>query len=261
MKILFIGDIVGRPGRQAVRHLLPELMEKHRLDFVIANGENAAAGFGITEKVAQELFTLGIDVLTGGNHLWDKKESLSYIAQEPRILCPANYPEGAVGARWGVFETRVGIKVGVFGLQGRVFLPAIDCPFRAADGMIERLSRETEVILVDVHAEATSEKIALGWHLDGRVSAVIGTHTHVQTADERILPRGTAYITDVGMTGGGDGVIGMDREAVLKRFLTGMPQKFETAEGEVRLQAVLIELAGDGSKSRSIERISINYRF
>jgi hypothetical protein len=257
MKVLFIGDIIGKPGRQAVKQLLPGLAFEHKIDLVIANGENAAAGFGITEKVGQELFALGIDVLTSGNHLWDKKESVSYIAKEPRILCPANYPQGAVGARSGLYLTRSGIKVGVFGLQGRVFMPALDCPFKAADGMVERLKKETDNIIVDVHAEATSEKIALGWHLDGRVSAVIGTHTHVQTSDEKILPQGTAYITDIGMTGGGDGVIGMKREAVLKRFLTGMPQKFETAEGEIRLNAVVVDIDQQTGFSRNIERIII----
>lgn len=256
MKVLFIGDIIGKPGRQAVENLLPGLVSEHKIDFVIANGENAAAGFGITEKVGQELFGMGIDVLTGGNHLWDKKDSVSYIAKEPRILCPANYPEGAVGARSGVLQARNGARIGVFCLQGRVFMQALDCPFRKADEMVEMLSKKTDAIIVDVHAEATSEKVALGWHLDGRVSAVIGTHTHVQTADQRILPRGTAYITDAGMTGGFDGVIGMNKEAVLKRFLTGMPQKFETAEGGVRLNALAVEIDERTGFSRKIESVS-----
>lgn len=256
MKVLFIGDIIGKPGRQAVKNLLPGLVNEHKIDFVIANGENAAAGFGITESVGRELFGLGIDVLTGGNHLWDKKDSVAYIAKESRILCPANYPEGAVGARSGVFEARNGARIGIFCLQGRVFMQALDCPFRKADEMIERLSKETDAIIVDVHAEATSEKVALGWHLDGRVAAVIGTHTHVQTADERILPRGTAYITDAGMSGGFDGVIGMGREAVLKRFLTGMPQKFEPAEGDVRMNAVMVEIDKRTGLSRKIESVS-----
>lgn len=258
MKILFIGDIIGRPGRQAVRKLLPGLLAEHGIDLVVANGENAAGGFGITEQVAAELFSLGIDVLTSGNHLWDKKESLDYIQREPRILRPANYPQGAVGARFGVFEARNKVRVGIFCLQGRVFLPAIDCPFHQADGMIDHLRQEANIIIVDVHAEATSEKVALGWHLDGRVAAVIGTHTHVQTADERILPKGTAYITDVGMTGGCDGVIGMDREAVLKRFLTGMPQKFETAKGDVRLNAVVMEIDDQSGKAKQIYRLRLS---
>lgn len=257
MKVLFIGDVIGRPGRQAVRHLLPELVDEHHIGFVIANGENSAAGFGVTESVGRELFDLGIDVLTGGNHLWDKKDSVGYIAKEGRVLCPANYPEGAVGARSGIYAAKDGTKVGVFCLQGRVFMPALDCPFRSADKMVEKLGKETDAIIVDVHAEATSEKVALGWHLDGRVSAVIGTHTHVQTADERILPQGTAYITDAGMTGGFDGVIGMDKEAVLKRFLTGMPQKFETAEGDVRLNAVVVEIDERTGFTGKIERVSL----
>lgn len=255
MKVLFIGDIIGRPGRGAVKNLLPGLVEEHGIDFVIANGENAAAGFGITEKVGEELFSLGIDVLTTGNHLWDKKDSVSYIAKEARILCPANYPEGAAGARSGIFKTKSGVKIGVFGLQGRVFMQALDCPFRVADEMADKLEKEADAIIVDVHAEATSEKVALGWYLDGRVSAVIGTHTHVQTADERVLPGGTAYITDAGMTGGFDGVIGMDKEAVIKRFLTGMPQKFETAEGDVRLNGVLVEIDDRSGKACIVTRI------
>jgi hypothetical protein len=258
MKVLFIGDVIGKPGRQALRQLLPGLVDEHGVDLVIANGENAAAGFGITEHVARELFDTGIGVLTGGNHLWDKKDSVSYIAKEPRILCPANYPEGAVGARSGVFQAKNGARVGVFCLQGRVFMQALDCPFRVADGMVEKLKKETDAIIVDVHAEATSEKVALGWHLDGRASAVIGTHTHVQTADERILPQGTAYITDAGMTGGFDGVIGMQKEAVLKRFLTGMPQKFETAQGDVRLNAVVVEVDEGTGLSRRIERVNLD---
>lgn len=256
MKVLFIGDVIGKPGRQAVGHLLPGLAAEHAIDFVIANGENAAAGFGITEKVGQELFGLGIDVLTGGNHLWDKKDSVSYIAKETRILCPANYPTNAVGARSGFFEARNGARIGVFCLQGRVFMQALDCPFRKADEMVEKLRKETDIIFVDVHAEATSEKVALGWHLDGRVSAIIGTHTHVPTADERILPKGTAYVTDAGMTGGHDGVIGMDKEAVLKRFLTGMPQKFETAEGDVRLNAVVVDVDEKSGKAKNITRMT-----
>jgi len=257
LKVLFIGDVIGRPGRQAVKQLLPGLVDEHGIDFVIANGENAAAGFGITEHVARELFDTGIGALTGGNHLWDKKDSVGYVSKEGRILCPANYPEGAVGARSGIFEARDGARIGVFCLQGRVFMPALDCPFRVADGMVEKLSKETDAIIVDVHAEATSEKVALGWHLDGRVSAVIGTHTHVQTADERILPKGTAYITDAGMTGGFDGVIGMDKEAVLKRFLTGMPQKFETAEGDVRFNGIVLEIDTNKGRSVTIRRVAI----
>ncbi len=258
MKILFIGDIIGRPGRQAVEKLLPGLVEEHRVDFVIANGENAAAGFGLTPAVLDNLFALGINVVTSGNHLWDKKDILPRLKKEPRLLRPANYPPDVPGTSFGVYEDKKGRKVGVFNLLGRVFMPAVDCPFRIADQVIAELKKETDIIIVDMHAEATSEKIALGWYLDGRVSAVIGTHTHVMTADQRVLPKGTAYITDAGMTGGFDSVIGMEKEPIIEKFLTQLPTKFEVAEGDVRFNGVVVEVDEQRGKAKAIKRIIIN---
>jgi hypothetical protein len=231
---------------------------------VIANGENSASGFGITPRLAQELLEMGIEVLTGGNHSWDRKEILEYMPHEPRLLRPANFPNGSPGG--GVFTgtTKGGVKYAVINLQGRVFLPAIDDPFRKADELVAKLAPDTEFVLVDMHAETTSEKIALGWYLDGRVTAVVGTHTHVATADERVLPEGTAYITDVGMTGPHAGVIGMDRAGIIKRFLDGLPARFDVAQGDVQMNAVVIETAEDGRRNgagrlraRSIERVRL----
>lgn len=258
MKILFIGDIIGKPGRGAVKKLLPGLVAEHGIDFVIANGENAAGGFGLTQTVVDELFNMGINVLTSGNHLWDKKEIEPLLPREPRILKSANYPETAPGFPFGVYETGKGQKIGVMCLQGQVFMPPIDSPFRAADRFVAELKKETDIILVDVHAEATSEKVALGWHLDGKISALVGTHTHVMTADERILPMGTAYITDAGMTGGFDSVIGMEKKEVLERFYTGLNTKFEVADKDVRLNAVLVEIDDRSGKARKIQRIMMS---
>jgi len=256
MKILFIGDIIGRPGRQAVEKLLPGLVEEHQIDFVIANGENAAAGFGLTPAVLDNLFALGINVVTSGNHLWDKKDILPRLKKEPRLLRPANYPPEVPGTRFGVFEDKQGRKVGVFNLLGRVFMPAVDCPFRVADQVIAELKKETDIIIVDMHAEATSEKCAMGYFLDGKVAAVIGTHTHVMTADERILPNGTAYISDAGMVGALDSIIGMDREQILKRFLTQMPEKFEPTEtGRAVFNAVLIKIDLKTGQAKEIRKI------
>ncbi|MBU1355499.1 MAG: TIGR00282 family metallophosphoesterase [Candidatus Edwardsbacteria bacterium] len=255
MKILFIGDIIGRPGRQAVEKLLPGLVEEHQIDFVIANGENAAAGFGLTPAVLDNLFALGIDVVTSGNHLWDKRDILPRLKKEPRLLRPANYPPDVPGTCFGVYQDKQGRKVGVFNLLGRVFMPAVDCPFRTADQVIAELKKETDIIILDMHAEATSEKIALGWYLDGRASAVIGTHTHVMTADERVLPQGTAYITDAGMTGGFDSVIGMEKEPIIEKFLTQLPTKFEVAEGDVRFNGVVVEVDEQSGKARGIIKI------
>ncbi|MRR09373.1 TIGR00282 family metallophosphoesterase [bacterium] len=256
MKILFIGDIIGKPGRGAVKKLLPALTAEYGIDFVVANGENAAGGFGLTQSVAEELFHAGIHALTSGNHLWDKKEIEPLLPREPRILKPANYPDSAPGFSHGVFTTAGGHTIGVFCLQGQVFLPPIDSPFRAADRVVAQLRKETDIILCDIHAEATSEKVAMGWHLDGKVSALVGTHTHVMTADERILPMGTAYITDAGMTGGFDSVIGMEKKDVLERFYIGLNTKFEVADKDVRLNAVLVEIDDRSGKARSIERIN-----
>jgi metallophosphoesterase (TIGR00282 family) len=258
MKILFIGDIVGKPGRRAVRELLPGIIEEHRIDFVIANCENAAAGFGVTAEIIEELYSAHIDVLTSGNHIWDKKEVMAFVDDCDTLLRPANYPEGAPGRGSVVMLSPGGIPVGVINLAGRVFMQPLDCPFRAADREIEKL-KKTRVIIVDMHAEATSEKIAMGWYLDGRVAAVLGTHTHVQTADERILPGGAAYITDVGMTGPFDSVIGIQKDAILQRFLMQIPNKFDIAKGDVRLQGVIVEIDPEG-RSSGIERLNVLLR-
>ena len=257
MKILFIGDIIGSPGRSTVRHIMPEIVKEHGVDFVIANGEYAAAGFGLTVTVAKELFALGIDVLTTGNHLWDKKEIIPFLSSEKRILRPANYPDGSVGFPYGVYQAENGAKVGVLNLLGRVFLSTTDCPFKAADKALKEIKKETDIVIVDIHAEATSEKIAMGWYLDGRVSAVIGTHTHVMTADERVLPLGTAYITDAGMCGGFDSVIGMEKEGIIKRFLDQMPAKFAPAEGDVRFNGVVVEVDEKSGKATTIVRVNL----
>lgn len=258
MKLLFIGDIVGRPGRDLVRKHLKALAAAHAVDLVIANGENAAGGAGITRDNAKEIFGAGVDVITSGNHVWDKREALEFIVSEPRLIRPANYPEGTPGQGSYVALARNGVRVGVVNVMGRVFLHAIDDPFRAATREIARVKQDgAQVVFVDVHAETTSEKVALSWYLDGQAAAVIGTHTHVQTADERILPGGTACLTDVGMTGPHDGVIGMDRVAVIARFVTGLPGRFEPASGDVRLHGVTITVDPETGKATAIERIAI----
>ena len=256
MKILFIGDIVGKPGRRAVRELLPVIVEENRIDFVIANCENAAAGFGVTGEVIEELYGDRIDVLTSGNHIWDKKEVMLFLEDYEPLLRPANYPEGAPGRGSVVVPTLDGIHVGVINLAGRVFMHPIDCPFRTADREIERMKKKARVIIVDMHAEATSEKIAMGWYLDGRVTAVLGTHTHVQTADDRILPGGTAYVTDVGMTGPFDSVIGIRKDAIIERFLLQIPNKFDVAKEDVRLQGVMIDINPEGGVV-GFERVNV----
>jgi metallophosphoesterase (TIGR00282 family) len=258
MNILFIGDIVGKPGRLAVRELLPEIIERHGIDFVIANCENAAAGFGVTADVVQELYAADIDVLTSGNHIWDKKEVMGFIDNYDTLLRPANYPEGAPGRGSVLAYTDSGVPVGVINLQGRIFMSPIDCPFRVADRELEKL-KKARIIIVDMHAEASSEKIALSWYLDSRVSAVFGTHTHVQTADERILPGGTACLTDTGMTGPFDSVIGMQRDAIIQRFLLQIPNKFDVSKNDVRLQGVMVEVSPEG-RALKIERLSVPLR-
>jgi metallophosphoesterase (TIGR00282 family) len=264
LRILFIGDIVGEPGRKIVERILPRLVQQHKIDCVIANGENAAGGFGITPKIADQFFKTGIHVITGGNHIWDKKEIYDYISTEPRLLRPANYPAGVPGKGSLIFtiDTFAGGagKIAVLHLLGRAFMFPTDCPFKTADREIEEIRKETRTILVDFHGEATSEKKAIGWYLDGRVSAVVGTHTHVQTADEEVLPQGTAYITDVGMTGPTDSVIGVKKEIAIKKFLTQVPQKFEPADGPAVLSGVIIETAPGGA-SRSIQRLQIAEQF
>ena len=257
MRILFIGDIVGRPGRDLVKRGLTAIVDHHSIDVVIANAENSAAGFGITREIGDQLLDWGVDVMTSGNHIWDKKEALDYIGTEPRLLRPANYPAGAPGNGSYLARTRGGETIGVINIMGRVFMVSIDDPFAVVLREIEAMRERTRTIFVDFHAEATSEKIAMGWHLDGRVSAVVGTHTHVQTADERILPKGTAYLTDVGMTGPHDSIIGVDIEAALGRFLTAMPAKFETATGNPRLHAVIVETDDHTGRAVDIERLSL----
>lgn len=252
-RVLFLGDIIGRPGRRAMDKFLPGLIKKHTPSMIIANGENAAGGSGITEEIGKELF-LQVDVLTSGNHIWDKKEALPYLEREPRLLRPANYPPGSPGRFSYVFQHSDGVKAAVLNLQGRVFMEPIDCPFRRADDEVAALAAETPIILVDFHAEATSEKQALGWYLDGRVSAVVGTHTHVPTSDERILPKGTAYLTDAGMAGGRDAVIGIEREQAVARFLTSRPQRFEPAKAGLFLSCVAIEIDPKTGKSLSMTR-------
>lgn len=259
MNILFIADIVGRPGRKAVTGLLPDLIEERDISVCVANGENAAGGFGLTEPIVRELHQCGVDVITSGNHLWDRKEIIPLLDEDPYLLRPANYPPEVPGCGTAIFEPPGGPPVGVMNLQGRVFINAVDCPFRVADRELGYLKERAKIILVDIHAEATSEKIALGWYLDGRVSAVLGTHTHVQTADERILPAGTAYITDAGMTGPHDSILGVKKKPVLERFLTQLPTHFETATSDVRLCGVLVKVDPDSGHAIEIDRININH--
>ncbi len=261
MKLLFIGDVVGSPGRRAVKTLLPRLRAEWELDFVIANGENAAGGAGITPRVAEELFNAGVDVITSGDHLWDQKEVLDLLADEPRFLRPLNYPPGVPGRGSGLFDVRGGDgalrgRVGVLNAQGRTFLPALENPFLVVPPEIARLRELTPIIFVDFHAEATSEKIAFARLLDGRVSAVVGTHTHVQTADEQILPGGTAYLTDAGFTGPQESVLGREIEPVLRRFVTNMPQRFEVAKDRVVLHGALVEIEPASGRAQAIRRVA-----
>ena len=256
MRILFIGDIVGRPGRELVRQSLGALVDHHAIDFVIANVENAAAGFGITREIGDQLLEWGVDVMTSGNHIWDKKEALDYIGTESRLLRPANYPAGAPGNGSYLARAKDGQTVGVINVMGRVFMPLVDDPFAIVLKEVEALKSRARIVFVDFHGEATSEKTAMGWHLDGKVTAVVGTHTHVQTADERILPKGTAYLTDVGMTGPHDSVIGVEIEAALGKFISGLPARFDTATGNPRLNAVMIEAHEQTGRATNIERLS-----
>lgn len=258
MKLLFIGDIVGKTGRSAVKSLLPKLTDKYKIDLVIANGENIAGGFGLTEPLVQDLFKYGVHVITTGNHVWDKKEFIDYIPKDGRVLRPLNYPPGVPGYGSIVYPVQ-GTKVAVVNISGRVFMTHVDCPFRSIDAELERLRKEAKIIIIDFHAEATSEKIAFGFYVDGRVSALIGTHTHVQTADEKILPKGTAYITDVGMTGPSFSVIGIDVDQIIQRFLTSMPAKFEVAQGDSIFSAVVIEIDTDSGRATGIQRLQLTY--
>jgi hypothetical protein len=254
-RIVFIGDIVGRPGRDAVKALLPGLRDAYSPDIVIANGENSAGGFGITPDISEELFSLGIDVITTGNHVWDKKEIYEYISETPRLLRPANFSSKSFGKGSCVFIAESGIRIGVLNVSGRVFMDSIDCPFRVAEAEVKALKESADIIIVDMHAEATSEKAALAWFLDGQVTAVIGTHTHVQTSDEAIFPDGTAFISDAGMTGPTHSILGMKKEIVIERFLTGLPARFEVARSGVELQGAYVEVDTLTGKATKIERI------
>ena len=252
--IFFVGDIIGKPGIAMTQTWLPGLVKKYKVDFVIANGENVSDGKGCNEKEGKILFGLGINVITGGNHTWDKHTSQEYLKTEERYIRPQNYPKGTFGRGYYITETKLG-KIAVLNLQGRAFMATIDCPFRTADWVLERIKNETKVIVIDFHAEATAEKLALANYLDGKVSAFIGTHTHIQTADERILPKGTGYITDVGMTGPYDSVIGMKTEAAINRFIYQTPQKYQTAENDIHLCGVFVKIDIDSGKTIEIERI------
>ncbi len=247
LRILFIGDIVGAVGRKALKEELPKLISEHRPDVIIANGENVAAGKGITKVLANELFGMGIHLLTMGNHTWDQKDIFDFIDDEQRIVRPANFPEGVPGKGFITLKIK-GHELTIINLQGRTFMPAIDCPFRSVDQILRQV--RSKFIFVDFHAEATSEKLAMGWYLDGRVSAMVGTHTHVQTNDSRIFSQGTAYITDVGMTGPFDGILGVQKEIVIQRFLKQLPARFTIDEGKYQLNAVCIDLKTDGSAAK-----------
>ena len=254
MKSLVIGDVVGRPGREALRSLLPTLKKKYRIDFIIANGENAAGGSGLTPKVVKEILSSGVDVITSGDHIWRKKEVLEVISKENRLLRPANYPVGVPGSGFCVYG-RGKAKIGVINVVGRVFMSCLEDPFLAAKRAVKEIKKETPNIFVDIHAEATSEKLALAFFLDGEVTAVFGTHTHIQTADERLLPKGTAYITDLGMTGPFDSILGRRPEPILEKFITGLPTKFEVAANDVQIQGAIIEFNAEKGKAGSISRI------
>ena len=258
MRILFIGDIFGKPGREVARRAIPALIERESLDFVIANVENSAAGFGVTGDLADAILSYGVDAMTSGNHVWDKKEILDYIPRQPKLMRPANFPPGTPGRCSYVGKTRTGEPIGVINVMGRIFMQPLDDPFAVVQKEIEAMRGKARVILVDFHAEATSEKVAMGWHLDGRVTAVFGTHTHVQTADDRILPKGTAYLTDVGMTGPHDSIIGVTTEVALGRFLNGMPARFESATGPGRLNAVLVTADRSTGRATAIQRLNLS---
>jgi metallophosphoesterase (TIGR00282 family) len=257
MRILFVGDIFGRPGREIARRAIPALVERESLDFVIANVENSAAGFGVTGDIADTILGYGADAMTTGNHVWDKKEVLDYIPRQPKLLRPANYPAGTPGRGSYLGRTRTGEPIGVINVMGRIFMQPLDDPFAVVLKELDGL-RGTRVVIVDFHAEATSEKMAMGWHLDGRVTAVFGTHTHVQTADDRILPKGTAYLTDTGMTGPHDSIIGVTTGLALTRFVSGMPAKFEASNGPGRLNAVIVTADPSTGRATGIERLNLS---
>lgn len=255
MKLLMIGDIVGQPGRNIVHNLVPGLKEELNIDFVVANGENAAGGNGITRSTADDILASGVDLITGGNHIWDKKDIVEWIDSEPRLIRPANYPPGTPGRGYFISDLGGGIRLAVINLSGRVFMPPIDCPFQTVDALLKNLETQADLFLVDFHGEATSEKMAFGYYVDGRVSAVVGTHTHIQTADARILPKGTAYISDVGMTGPYESVLGVRKELAVASFITRMPQRFDVAKGYAQFNAVVIEFDSNTGKAKNIENI------
>jgi metallophosphoesterase (TIGR00282 family) len=257
MNILFIGDIMGEPGRRVLLKHLSKAIKDYHIDLVVGNGENAAGGFGITPDIAEELFDLGLSAITLGNHAWDKREAMEYLQKESRVIRPANYPDGVPGKGTCVIETAQGERLGVLQLMGRVFMPMVDCPFRVAERELAQLTTQTDYILVDMHAETTSEKMAMGYFLDGKVSVVLGTHTHVQTADEQILPQGTGYLTDVGMTGPVKSVIGMKYNLVIQKFLTQLPRRFEVAPGPSVLCAAVVELDRETGKTTHISRLRL----
>ncbi len=257
MNVLFIGDIMGEPGRRVLLKHLSKAIEDHQVDLVVGNGENAAGGFGITPDIAEELFDLGLSAITLGNHAWDKREAMEYVQKEARVIRPANYPDGVPGKGACVIETVQGERLGVVQLMGRVFMPMVDCPFRVAERELSQLENQADYILVDMHAETTSEKMAMGYFLDGKVSAVLGTHTHVQTADEQILPQGTGYLTDVGMTGPVQSVIGMKPNLVIQKFLTQLPRRFEVATGPSVLSGAVVEFDPTTKKTNKITRLRI----
>ena len=258
MRILFVGDIYGKPGRRAASELVPKLIEEREIDFTIMNGENAAGGFGITENIGKKLHAYGADVITTGNHVWDQKASISYIVSGDRILRPSNYPADVGGTGAAVYTSKKGTPVGVVNVMGRTGMRPMDCPFRSGMDCVEMIRKKTPIVFIDFHAEATSEKIAFGWYMDGSASAVVGTHTHVQTADETILPRGTAYITDVGMTGPHKSVIGAQKDAVIQQFMDRLPTRFEPATEDVKLCGVIIDVDNATGRALSIERLRID---
>ncbi|WP_018922481.1 TIGR00282 family metallophosphoesterase [Salsuginibacillus kocurii] len=257
MKLMFIGDVVGSPGRKMVEEYVPKLKKKYRPSMVVINGENAAHGKGITEKIYKQLLNAGAQAITLGNHAWDKKEIFEFIEEAPNLIRPANFPEGTPGNGYKILDIN-GVKLGLINLMGRTFMPPLDCPFQKVDQILAEIEDRSDCIFVDFHGEATSEKQAMGWYLDGRVSAVIGTHTHVQTGDERILPNGTAYLSDVGMTGPYDGILGMERETIIQKFKTGLPARFEVDTGREQLSGVYLELDPKTKKAKKIERLLIN---
>jgi len=255
MKVLILGDVVGKPGRNILSDYLER--KKNEYDLVIVNGENAAAGFGLTEKIAKQFYRVGVDAITSGNHIWDKKEMVDYLKKDHKILRPLNYPKGVSGVGWNIFESTNGEKVAVVSLQGRIFMPPIDCPFQRITEVLDEIRKKTKNIIVDFHAEATSEKMAMGRFLDGKVTVVFGTHTHIQTSDNRLLDGGTGYITDIGMTGSHDGIIGMTTETVLPRFLTSLPTKFEICNDNVRVNGIEV-IIDEYGKCSEINRIDIS---